>query len=157
MGAWGYGILESDDAMDMEAILLGKLDVEYDNIEQGDLLIALETPEKINKVWEYIVGLHVTYDEFDKGMAYQIFANMILTTGAKIDKDDFNLIIERTKLGLYNDFYANNQSPKNEWTLGRVKAIKELIDLAQKYDVNGGKPIEVPYEGLIEKISKLKY
>lgn len=160
MGAWGYGILESDDALDMEATLLKKLGVRYDNIPRkellkGNLLTALEDNERLNKAWEYILGLHVSYDENDKGMAYQVLANMILTSGAKIDREDFDMIIERTKLGLYNDYYKDNKTPNDSWTVGRVKAIQNLVDLASQYDLNGGKPIDVPYEGLLEKASKL--
>jgi hypothetical protein len=158
MGAWGYGILESDDAMDMESYLLKELgvDYKYDEEEEANkfrIVSALEDHNKLNKVLQYIENLVDTYHE-DKGVAYQVLANLILTTGAKVDATKFKMIVEGTKLGLYNDFYKHNQSAEDSWTLGRVKAIQELVELANEYNVNGGQPVHVPFEGLFEKIAK---
>lgn len=172
MGAWGYGILESDNALDMEADLLDQLSYNYNLPEEMRIKNALEQAENMEKMLQYAQSMNTEFDDgIDKAIAYQVLMTILMKNGAKIRQDYFDEIVTGIKGGEYQlvgetflkkgrleikDLPEGYDEDSIEWFEGRIKAILILLEISNKYDINGGTPLDIPNEGLFEKILKQK-
>jgi hypothetical protein len=161
MGTWGWGIMESDYAMDVECEILDipGIEIDYDESDEQKqaLMQKVITPQKYKEVLDYIENIAEEYDHgFDKATAYQVFATLIIENGLKVDPQVFQQIkdgcVQCPEYQSHVDVI--DKSDFSERVLGRLDAIGTLVKIASQYDINGGKPQEIPFEGLLYKILK---
>ena len=137
MGSWGYGIMQSDRALDLEAELYelaGVLrDYEEDDIPQKGYLL-LSTAEGLARFEQSIENLESKIAQAiprEQAYKYQVLMTMIMNNGAHVKEDLWKKMTEfALNDGDYTEYLASaHESEKNP----RGVAIEHFRCLAQMY------------------------
>lgn len=170
MGCWGYGIMESDGALDFEDEFQSIANSAKGATERARLEASL--PELLKRAQDEPVFEDQT--QF-RAEAYQVLTAMLLRVGCAFSEE------QRTELldGLQNCYEyrvgkavqaaAQEHSQTVEALLqqsfepglsgyddvierlqGRIQAIEEQAALLRAYSITGGVPVETPSRGLFE-------
>lgn len=181
MGCWGYGIRESDDALDEESDIdkVAGICRGYDEAEQEDSASVLRKKLEwaLPALMEHLVPACPDEVTFKEAVRFQVLAAMMLNVGCAFSEEVRAAFIEgvsgcpeyRNIQGLRNvaggalteaGLRRNFPEPRRggyagmlERLLGREAAITNLVQVLQTYDIAGGTGYEDDSRGLFSVIA----
>lgn len=163
MGCWGFGIRESDNALDTqynmcEAAGLSSEErpIQYRRPKlEHALPVLLEVAERS--------ASETGQPDFDRAVAYQVLAALLMEAGCAFDETTRQRLVEGVR---YCDEYVtakavlgNPQAEQAAGTAmvgryrGRTQALDELAAQLQAYDIRGGTPVVIRARGLFDVLA----
>jgi len=138
MGWWGFGIMEGDSPLDMEAIIFDTLKIDqYDQAQQDKIGPALtEQQEKIF----HMIKNHKKIMAETKCIGHQVLAYLMMKHGSTMKPEVKELLIKSIQ--------------KDDWAKGddkRKKKISKLLTAVVGYE---NTQIELPQKGLFEVLGE---
>jgi hypothetical protein len=186
MGCWGYGINQSDDALDWESALYHAASINFDTA-YFDPSHKINC-EKMENSLPALISLIESERSTDRpksihcAVGYQMLISMLMGAGAKFTPKDFIRLhsgaanCEEYELGkealrrsggkfitasaLKDMGYQESPPFGLDETIGRlqgrVEAIDNLVRVLNDYDLSAGIPVNVDAPGLIETFTAQK-
>lgn len=170
MGCWGYGIMESDGALDFEAEFQSIANSSEGVYERSCLEASL--PELLKRAREEPVFEDQT--QF-RAEGYQVLTAMLMRAGCAFSEEQRAELLEglqdcyEYRVGKAVQAALLNHTQSVEALLqqsfepglsgyqdvierlqGRIQAIEEQAALLRAYSITGGVPVETPSRGLFE-------
>lgn len=162
MGCWGFGIRESDDALDFQC--------EVDDVAGLSGSRPVNVRERLENALPALFDLverHTVEQgrpDYDRAVAHQVLAATLIEVGCAMTEETRTRLVEGAR---YCDEYvvaknvlagAMPDEPVGPDMLrryrGRIAAIDALVEQLQTYDIAGGAPVEIRNRGLLDVLQE---
>ncbi|MNR71290.1 hypothetical protein D3C71_19050 [compost metagenome] len=181
MGWWGFGIIESDNAMDWESDFEERAGIDPDWESTGErrrqgLQVSLP------KLLEMVSAINYGEDQsvrMDKAMGYQVLASMLMEAGCAFSEDVRQQLLAGAaddgeyRMGVCTPQQVHERLASLEYSeaeivsalqahagkriRGRTEAIGGLLQQLRDYPITGGVSMPTPRKGLLETIATASY
>ncbi len=166
MGCWGYGILESDDALDVQYNLEQVAGLRgWD--ESSNAAVArpkLEAALPALLIEAEAAASMTGQPDYDRAVGFQVLAATLMAAGCAFDETVRTKLLEGILYcGEYVEAKAIVGNPTAEATTergmleryrGRIAALEGLVEQMRGYDLAGGKPVRVHSRGLFQALDE---
>lgn len=183
MSCWGYGITESDDAMDAESGILRAAGLDMDEVshEMPVLRAALQgaLPSILAQFDRHEIDRNQTRDRYKKAVGYQVLAAMLMENGCAMTEAQREALVAGATDDLEYSIAVHDEPEllrrmqaaqftageiqevmrlrPTERVQGRFQAIQGLVGLLRAYDMAGGTPVQTPGSSLFEAFEQERF
>lgn len=140
MGWWSATIMGGDSPLDEQSALLRQAGLSWEAAYELPKHRA-EIEQALPKMVEY-----AQKQKYDRDIVWQVLGVLLMGSGAAMPKDVQRTIIQAAK----EDEWMKEVGQDTE----RGEHIQDFIHAVMSYNLEGGKPVELKREGLMDKINQ---